>query len=79
MNLTEKAVIEISPEYKMANDSIGKLQGLLASGKIDDVTYIRNHPLISKRLPIYGYIYDVQTSELHPVEQANRIGQAIEK
>ena len=33
MNLTEKAVIEISPEYKMANDSIGKLQGLLASGK----------------------------------------------
>ncbi len=79
MNLTEKAVIEISPEYKMANDSIGKLQGLLASGKTDDVTYIRNHRLISKRLPIYRYIYDVQNGELHPIEQANRIGQAIEK
>lgn len=45
----------------------------------DDVTYIRNHPLISKRLPIYGYIYDVKTGTLHPVEQANAIGQAIEK
>lgn len=44
----------------------------------DDVTYIRNHPLISKKIPIYGYICDVKTGELQPVQQAMQVGQIQE-
>ena len=48
----------------------------LEQSVIDDVEYIRNHPLISKHIPIYGYIYDVKTGKLIEVEEATKIGQA---
>ena len=43
---------------------------------IDDVARIRNHPLVPRTIPIYGYIYDVKTGKLIEVEQATRIGVA---
>ena len=42
----------------------------------DDVTRIRNHPLVPKGIPIYGYIYDVRTGKLIEVADATRIGRA---
>jgi|SRR4030095_271902 len=45
---------------------------------IADVTRIRNHPLVSKQIPIYGYIYDVYTGKLIPVPTAMKIG-AVKK
>lgn len=47
MNLTEEAVITISPKYKMANDSIGKLQGLLATGKDFDGNQLSEKAIVS--------------------------------
>lgn len=43
---------------------------------VADVTRIRNHPLVSKKIPIYGYIYDVHTGKLTPVLTAIPIGTA---
>jgi carbonic anhydrase len=43
---------------------------------IDDVARIRNHPLIPRTIPIYGYIYDVKTGSLFEVEQAAVVGSA---
>lgn len=42
----------------------------------DDVTRIRNHPLVPARIPIYGYIYDVATGRLVEVPSATAVGQA---
>lgn len=36
----------------------------------NDVRRIRNHPLVSKTISIYGLIYDVKTGNLEPVEGA---------
>lgn len=47
MNLTEEAVITISPKYKMSNDSIGKLQGLLATGKDFDGNQLSEKAIVS--------------------------------
>src|SRR6266699_3594515 len=33
----------------------------------DDVTFLRNSPLIPKSIDISGFIYDVRTGKLHPV------------
>lgn len=44
---------------------------------VDDVTRIRNHPLVPSSIPVYGYIYDVRTGKLIEVEQATQIGTAI--
>jgi carbonic anhydrase len=33
----------------------------LAESVVDDVQRIRNHPLVAREIPIYGYIYDVKT------------------
>jgi carbonic anhydrase len=41
---------------------------------IDDVSRIRNHPLIPPTIPIYGYIYDVKTGNLIEVEKATAVG-----
>lgn len=41
-----------------------------------DVRRIRNHPLVPKGIPIYGYIYDVKTGSLIEVSQASEIGKA---
>ena len=43
---------------------------------VDDVTRIRNHPLVPASIPIYGYIYDVRSGQLIEVEQATTAGQA---
>jgi len=41
---------------------------------VDDVLHIRNHPLVPRSIPIYGYIYDVKTGKLNEVEEASRAG-----
>jgi carbonic anhydrase len=43
---------------------------------VDDVTRIRNHPLVPKTIPIYGYIYDVTTGKLVEVPNATKAGTA---
>ena len=43
---------------------------------VDDVRTIRNHPLVPKNIPIYGYIYDVKSGKLIEVKQATEIGKA---
>lgn len=41
-----------------------------------DVRRIRNHPLVPKEIPIYGYIYDVKTGRLVEVPEATEAGRA---
>jgi carbonic anhydrase len=41
---------------------------------LDDVATIRNHPLIPKTIPVYGYIFDVKTGKLAEVEGAKALG-----
>jgi carbonic anhydrase len=41
---------------------------------VDDVTRIRNHPLVPGSIPIYGYIYDVATGRLNEVADATAVG-----
>jgi carbonic anhydrase len=43
---------------------------------IDDVTRIRNHPLVPRSIPIYGYVYDVKTGKLIEVAAATQAGKA---
>ena len=40
----------------------------------DDVARIRQHPLVSPEVAIYGYIYDVKTGRLIEVPEATAIG-----
>lgn len=42
-----------------------------------DVKRIRNHPLVPKEIPIYGFIYDVKTGKLIEVPKATEVGQGI--
>ena len=43
---------------------------------VDDVRKIRNHPLVSAAIPIYGFVYDVKTGRLLEVPEANEVGSA---
>ena len=43
---------------------------------VEDVSRIRNHPLVPRSIPIYGYIYDVTTGKLVEVPEASKAGQA---
>jgi carbonic anhydrase len=43
---------------------------------IADVARIRNHPLIPRSIPIYGFVYDVHSGKLTEVEGANAAGKA---
>jgi len=43
---------------------------------VEDVKRVRNHPLIPKNIPIYGYLYDVKTGKLVEVPEATEIGKA---
>jgi carbonic anhydrase len=43
---------------------------------VDDVNRLRNHPLIPKWIPIYGYVYDVTSGKLIEVEGARKAGEA---
>jgi hypothetical protein len=48
-----------------------------AAGVVADVRRIRNHPLIPKSIPIYGYIYDVRTGKLEEIRAATAAGKAM--
>jgi carbonic anhydrase len=41
-----------------------------------DVRRIREHPLVPKTIPVYGYIYDVRTGRLNEVKPASEAGKA---
>ncbi|MBV9823693.1 MAG: carbonic anhydrase [Actinobacteria bacterium] len=43
---------------------------------VDDVTRIRNHPLVSPNIPIYGFLYEVKTGRLTEVPDATIAGKA---
>ena len=45
-----------------------------AQSVVDDVARIKTHPLVPAYIPIYGYIYDVQTGRLIEVPEATRAG-----
>ena len=47
-----------------------------ATSVVDDVTRIRNHPLVPGSIPVYGYIYDVHTGRLVEVPEATAVGRA---
>jgi carbonic anhydrase len=43
---------------------------------VDDVERIRNHPLVPKSIPVYGFLYDVRSGKLLEVGDATAIGKA---
>ena len=43
---------------------------------VDDVQRIRNHPLVPKTIPVYGFIYDVRSGKLIEVADATEVGKA---
>lgn len=47
-----------------------------AQSVAEDVTRIRNHPLVPRSIPIYGFIYDVATGRLVEVPAATEAGHA---
>jgi carbonic anhydrase len=47
-----------------------------AQSVADDVTRIRNHPLVPRSIVIYGFIYDVKTGRLVEVPEATKAGLA---
>ena len=47
-----------------------------AESVTSDVRRIRNHPLVSGSIPIYGYIYDVRSGKLLEVPTATEVGKA---
>ncbi|MDR3205529.1 MAG: carbonic anhydrase [Candidatus Methanoplasma sp.] len=51
--------------------------GNLEKSVADDVRKVRNHPLVPKNIPIYGYTYDVKTGRLKEVKEATEIGKAV--
>ena len=47
-----------------------------AGSVVEDVTRIRNHPLVPAGIPIYGYVYDVTSGRLVEIPEATSVGQA---
>ena len=43
---------------------------------VEDVQRVRNHPLVPKTIPIYGYLYDVKSGKLIEVADATEAGRA---
>jgi carbonic anhydrase len=43
---------------------------------VDDVRRIREHPLVPSNIPIYGYVYHVETGRLVEVPEATEVGRA---
>ena len=41
---------------------------------VEDVTRIRKHPLVSAKVIIYGYVFDVKTGKLIEVPEATKAG-----
>ncbi len=46
----------------------------LKSSVVEDVQRIRNHPLVPRSIPVYGYIYDVRSGSLIEVPEATTAG-----
>ncbi|WP_024298362.1 beta-class carbonic anhydrase [Methylomicrobium lacus] len=44
---------------------------------LEDVTRIRNHPLVPRDIPVYGYIYDCKSGRLIEVPSATEAGKAV--
>lgn len=42
---------------------------------VDDVVRLRQHPLVPRTIPIYGYIYDVKSGRLIEIAEAMAAGQ----
>lgn len=49
-----------------------------AQSVVDDVTRIRQHPLVPGSIPIYGYVYDVRSGRLVEVPAATKAGAPVE-
>lgn len=49
----------------------------LEASVIEDVQRIRQHPLVSKSIPIYGYIYYVHSGKLIEVPEATHAGEVL--
>jgi len=47
-----------------------------AKSVVEDVTRIRNQPLVPSDIPIYGHIYDVKSGKLVEIEDATKAGRA---
>lgn len=47
-----------------------------AQSVVTDVERIRNHPLVPKSIPIFGYIYQVESGKLVEVPEATAVGRA---
>lgn len=47
-----------------------------AKSVVSDVTRIRNHPLVSPSITIYGFLYDIRTGRLTEVQDATTAGKA---
>lgn len=47
-----------------------------AKSVVEDVTRVRNHPLVPARIPIYGYLYDCKTGRLIEIPEATEVGRA---
>lgn len=45
---------------------------------VDDVTRIRQHPLVPGSIPVYGYVYDVSSGRLVEVPAATTAGAATQ-
>jgi carbonic anhydrase len=43
---------------------------------VEDVERIRRHPLVPKNIPIYGYVYEVETGKLIEIPEATSAGAA---
>lgn len=62
-----------SPDGKYINFlTIADQQGSI----VEDVQRIRNHSLVPKSIPVYGYLYDVKSGRLIEVEHATEVGKA---
>ncbi len=82
-NSLETAALGIEGFYDVGNGP-GSNQGAYidwltiadqAVSVTDDIERIRQHPLVPKNIPIYGYIYEVTTGKLLEVETATRAGE----
>ena len=49
-----------------------------AASVTSDVERIRQHPLVPRDIPIYGYIYQVESGRLLEVPEASQLGRARE-
>jgi carbonic anhydrase len=47
-----------------------------ASSVVADVNRIRSHPLVPRTIPVYGYVYEVETGRLIEVPEATAAGAA---